>query len=105
MEELRLRVTPEEVRAKAKQIQNKQKELNDLMDQMKTLVSNLQDCFDSDSGRLYQEKYGNVTKNIQASLENLGKHVSNLENAANKYEGTEDRQKSEVRALSAENIF
>lgn len=105
MEELKLRVTPEEVRTKAKQIQNKQQLLEDLMDQMKMLVSNLEDCFDSDSGRLYQEKYGNVTKNIQSSLENLSKHVRNLEDAANKYEGTEDGQKSGVQSLSSENIF
>ena len=71
MAELILKVTPEEVRTKAKQIQDKQQQMEGLMDQMKSLVNGLNDCFDSDSGRLYQEKYTNVTKNIQASLEKL----------------------------------
>ena len=105
MAELILKVTPEEVRTKAKQIQDKQQQMEGLMDQMKSLVNGLNDCFDSDSGRLYQEKYTNVTKNIQASLENLKKHVRNLEDAANKYEEVEGTQKTQNQSLSAENIF
>lgn len=105
MADLILKVTPEEVHTKAQQIQSKRSELNTLMTDMKSIVDNITESWNSDSGRAYQEQYTNVTRNINNSLEVLATHVRNLEDAASKYADIEESQGTAAKALSTENIF
>lgn len=105
MADLILKVTPEEVHTKAAQIQNKANELRTLMGEMKTMVDNLINVWNSESGRTYQEQYSNVTRNIERSLETLEQQVRNLEEAASRYEELEQSQRAAASSLSTENIF
>lgn len=101
----KLLVTPEEVQSKSNQIKAKKGELEGIMNNMQTLVNNLPNSWDSNSGRAYQEQYANVTRNIKKSLDVIEKHASNLADAANRYTELEQEQQRAVSRLSSNDIF
>lgn len=105
MADMKLLVTPEEVRNKSNQIRTKKGELENIMNNMQNLVNNLPNSWNSNSGRAYQEQYANVTRNVRKSLEVIETHARNLADAANSYEELEQRQQATVNSLSTDNIF
>lgn len=105
MADLILKVSSEEVRTKAQQIQSQKNLMNALMEDMKGKVSTLQDYWQSQSGQNYAAKYDNVSKNINNSLETLMTHINNLTDAAQRYEEVENTQVQRSESLSTGNIF
>lgn len=105
MADLILKVDPSEVRTKASEINSQKQLMESLMQEMTNKVNELDSAWDSESGRAYVEKYTNVTREIQDSLEALEQHVTNLNNAASTYEDLESAQTQAVNALDVQDIF
>lgn len=105
MADLYIKVTTEEVRTKAQEITAQKGMMEAYMQEMSSRVSQLGEYWKAASGETYIEKYQNVTNNIQKSLDVLGKHVSNLLEAADRYDQLEDTQTKAVGALDANGIF
>lgn len=105
MAELNIKVTTEEVRAKAQEITTQKSMMEAYMQDMASKVSQLGNYWKAASGETYIEKYQNVTSNIQKSLDVLEQHVTNLQQAADRYDELENAQSQAVNALDATNIF
>lgn len=105
MAELNIKVTTEEVRAKAQEITTQKSMMEAYMQDMASKVSQLGNYWKATSGETYIEKYQNVTSNIQKSLDVLEQHVTNLQQAADRYDELENAQSQAVNALDAANIF
>ncbi|MCI8441762.1 MAG: WXG100 family type VII secretion target [Provencibacterium sp.] len=105
MADLILKVTPEEVRQKAREIMNQKNLMSGLMDQMGNEVNRLADYWQSTSGEDYRTKYQHVTRNINNSLEDLLQKVNNLNDAAQRYDEVENSQVQRTNSLSTNNIF
>ena len=86
MAELNIKVTTEEVRAKAQEITTQKSMMEAYMQDMASKVSQLGNYWKAASGETYIEKYQNVTSNIQKSLDVLEQHVTNLQQAADRYD-------------------
>ena len=84
MAELNIKVTTEEVRAKAQEITTQKSMMEAYMQDMASKVSQLGNYWKAASGETYIEKYQNVTSNIQKSLDVLEQHVTNLQQAADR---------------------
>jgi WXG100 family type VII secretion target len=105
MADLILKVDPAQVRAKAGEINTQKQLMESLMTEMKSKVNELNQAWDSESGKSYVEKYTNVTKEIQDSLNALQQHITNLNEAASKYEEMENAQTQQINALNTQDIF
>lgn len=105
MAELMIKVTPEEVRAKAQEITAQKNMMEAYMQDMASKVSQLGEYWKAASGETYIEKYQVVTSNIQKSLDVLTQHVNNLTQAADRYEEVERMQSQTIGALDSAGIF
>lgn len=105
MADLILKVDPAQVRAKAGEISSQKQIMESLMSDMKGKVNELNEAWNSESGKAYVEKYENVSKEIQDSLNALQQHITNLNDAATKYEEMESTQTQQVNALNTQDIF
>lgn len=105
MADLYIKVTIEEVRAKAQEITAQKEMMEAYMQDMASKVAQLGESWQSESGETYIEKYQSVTNNIQKSLDVLQQHVVNLTQAAERYEQLEETQIKAVGALDASGIF
>ncbi len=105
MADLILKVDPAQVRTKAGEISTQKQIMETLMSEMKTKVGGLNEAWNSESGKAYVEKYENVAKEIQDSLNALQQHINNLNDAAAKYEEMESTQTQQVNALNTQDIF
>ncbi len=100
-----LKVTPEEVRTKASEIDSQRTFMSTYLSDMQAKINQLQDAWNSPSGQEYYSKFTSLVASIEASLDLLAKHVANLNEVASKYDDAESRQKAMVEELSTENIF
>ena len=105
MADLILKVTPEEVRTKASEIDNQRSFMSTYLSDMQGKINQLQDAWNSPSGQEYYTKFTTLTKQIDAALDDLSTHVANLNDAAATYEEGENQQKSLVENLSTEGVF
>lgn len=106
MADMNLKVTPDEVRNKAKEIQSVKVRMQDMMTEMQRQVNSLQtEHWKSQSGADYAGKYQSVSKNINGALETLMTHINNLVETANKYDELERNQVQNVQSLSTQDIF
>ncbi len=105
MADLILKVTPEEVSTKAGEIDSQKALMDTYLSDMQGKINQLQDAWNSPSGQEYYTKYTTLSKQIQAALDDLAQHVTNLREAAAKYEEAENQQKSLVEGLSTEGVF
>ena len=105
MAELILKVTSEEVSEKAMEIENQKSIMEEYMEDMYSRVTRLEESWNAQSGESYIEKYQIVRNNIQAALEKLEVHVTNLKDAATRYETLETQQGQVVSQLGTDNIF
>lgn len=105
MADLILKVTPEEVRSKASDIDNQKTFMKTYLQDMQGKVNQLQDAWNSPSGQEYYTKFTTLSKQIEAALDDLTQHVTNLNEAAAKYEQAESQQKSLVEGLSTQGVF
>lgn len=105
MADLILKVTTEEVQGKAQEINAQKDTMENQMEEMLAQVSSLENSWESDSGSKYIEQYQTVTNNIKNSLEALQTHVTNLTQAAERYETLEGQQAQVVSALDTGSIF
>ena len=99
MADLILKVTTEEVRNKAQEISSQKDAMENQMEEM------LEQSWEADSGNKYIEQYQSVTTNIRNSLEALQNHVTNLTQAAERFETLENQQTQVVSALDTTSIF
>ena len=103
---MELKVTPDEVRSKAKEIETQKGRMQQLMQEMQQQVNKLSsEQWKSQSGMDYVTKYQSVQKNCMSSLETLMSHIRNLTDAANKYDELERMQAQKVGSLNTSNIF
>ena len=101
-----LRVTPEEVRSKANEIQTQKSQMDDLMNQMNQAIMQLSsEAWVSNSGTNFAERYQHVQGQCQNSLNTLMTHIDNLRKAAQIYDTTEQAQIQKTNNLGTENIF
>lgn len=105
MADLIIKVSTEEVRAKAQEITAQKNMMEAYMQEMSAKVGQLGEFWKAESGELYVEKYQNVTSNIQKSLDVLAQHVANLLQAADKYDDTNRDLTQKVNALDTNGIF
>lgn len=101
-----LKVTPDDVRTKAKEIETQKSQMQQIMQEMQQQINKLPaDQWKSQSGADYGTKYQSVQKNCNGSLETLMNHIRNLVDAANKYDEIERQQVSKVDGLNTSNLF
>ena len=100
-----LKVTPEEVRTKASEIDSQRTFMSTYLSDMQAKVNQLQDAWNSPSGQEYYTKFTTLTKSIEAALDDLSTHVANLNEAASTYDEAESQQKALVEDLSTDSIF
>ncbi len=101
-----LKVTPSDLRSKAQQVQAKIQNMNDLMGQMTKSFDTLSENWQSTSGDTYKQKADVLIQEIKESLENLSYYVTDLNDAAGRYEELESEIQSKVSALDdASSIF
>ena len=101
-----LKVTPEQVRTKAGEIEAQKQRMVDLMTAMQQEVNRLPNEFwQSQSGMQFSERYQAVQKNCQGALDTLMTHIRNLRDAAQKYEAVEQSQVQKISQLNTANIF
>ena len=105
MADLILKVTTEEVRNKAQEISSQKDAMENQMEEMLSLVQSLEQSWEADSGNKYIEQYQSVTTNIRNSLEALQNHVTNLTQAAERFETLGNQQTKVVSALDTTSIF
>ncbi|MEG2717255.1 MAG: WXG100 family type VII secretion target [Eubacterium sp.] len=105
MAELILKVSPEEVKDKAGQINQKKGQMDGCMNEMQQKVTQLGEAWKTPSGENYVEKFQAVRQEIQDSLNALQKHTENLVQAAETYSTLEQAQIQKVDGLSTDNIF
>lgn len=101
-----LKVTPADLNTKAQQIQAKIQAMTDILNQMNTSFGTVSENWQSTSGDAYRDKAEILIKEINESLENLSYYVTDLNEAANKYEELESEIHGKVSALDdASSIF
>ena len=100
-----LKVTPEEVRTKASEINTQKTVMTTYLSDMQGKINQLQSAWDSPSGQEFYTKFTNLSKVIQNALDDLTQHVQNLNDAAAEYEAGEQQQQKLVENLSTDNIF
>jgi WXG100 family type VII secretion target len=99
---MRLKVTPQDVRDKAMQIETLRGNLFDTMTSMRSKVESLSgqnSAWDSESGRAFTERHLEVHSNCTRALERIQTHVENLRMAADTYSTLEEGRQAEVRGL------
>ncbi|MCM1577912.1 MAG: WXG100 family type VII secretion target [Ruminococcus sp.] len=94
-----LKVKPADLDTKAQQIQTKIGVMTDLMGQMTTAFNTVSDNWQSTSGDEYKSKADTLISEIKESLENLAYYVSDLKEAASKFEQLESEIQGKVGAL------
>lgn len=94
-----LKVNPDDLTAKASQIQNQIESMNGYMGQMSNTFNTVSENWQSTSGDLYKEKALTLIQEIKESLENLLEYVADLNDAAAKYEDLENEVNSTVGGL------
>ena len=100
-----LKVTAEEVRSKASEINAQKDAMSTYLQDMQGKVNTLQEAWNSPSGQKYVEKFNLLAKEIQDALEEIQKNTQNLNDAATQYETIENTQSQAVDSLSTDNIF
>lgn len=101
-----LKVTPDQVRAKAGEIKNYKVTMENIVANMKSEVQRLPaEYWASRSGTNYAERFQTVETNVLRALSVLLQHVNNLRDAADKYDALERAQDQKVSNLSTKNIF
>ena len=101
-----LKVTPADLTSKAQQVQAKIQAMTDLMSQMTTAFNTVSENWQSTAGDAYKEKADVLIQEIKESLENLSFYVTDLNDAASKYEELESELQGKVSALDdASSIF
>jgi len=101
-----LKVTPDQVRAKAGQIKGYRSAMEGLMGDMKSEIHRLPtEYWDSRSGQNFVQRFQNVEGNILRALQALYQHINNLQEAADRYDALERAQEAKVDNLSTKNIF
>ena len=101
-----LKVTPADLTSKAQQVQGKIQAMTELMNQMNTAFNTVSENWQSTSGDTYKEKADVLIQEIKESLENLSFYVTDLNDAASKYEELESEIQGKVGALDdASSIF
>ena len=101
-----LKVTPEQVRTKAQEIEAQKNMMADLMTAMQQEVNRLPaEFWQSQSGVQFSERYQTVQRNCQGALDTLITHIRNLREAAQKYDAVEQAQVQKVGQLNTTNIF
>ena len=101
-----LKVTPDQVRNKAQQIEAQKQAMDQLMQAMGQEVSRLPaEFWASRSGTNFAERFRSVHQNCQGALNRLITHIRNLRDAADKYDTVERTQEQNVSQLSTQNIF
>ena len=101
-----LKVTPDQVRSKAREIESHKQTMERLMQAMAQEVTRLPaDFWASRSGTNFAERFRSVQQNAQGALNRLITHIRNLNDAANRYDEIERTQEQKVSNLSTQNIF
>lgn len=105
MADLVLKVSTEEVRQKAAQIETQKAAMEGIMNDLQSKITLLGTYFKSDAGSNYAAQYTTVSKNIQQSLNALMKHTSNLKEMADKLDNDNNDVTKKASNLSTEQIF
>jgi len=101
-----LKVTPDQVRSKAGEIEKQRAVLENMMQQMKQQVNKLPaEFWKSRSGTEYGARYDSVQKNCSRALEVLMNHMRNLREAAQTYDRVEQTQLQAVGRLSTQDVM
>lgn len=101
-----LKVTPNEVRSKAQQIETQKQAMDQLMQAMTQEIQRLPSEFwASQSGMNFAERFRSVQQNCQGALNRLITHIDNLRKAADTYDRVEGDQGKAIGALGTQNIF
>lgn len=94
-----LKVTPADLTSKSQQIQSKIQAMSDLMGQMKISFDTVSENWQSTAGDSYRDKAEMLIQEIKESLDNLSFYVTDLNDAASKYEDLESEIQGKVSAL------
>lgn len=101
-----LRVSPEQVRNSANQIESQKRMMDQLMQSMSQAVTALpQEAWASVSGTNFAQQYQAVQRECQGALNNLITNIANLRKAADEYDRIEQSQKQKIGNLNTGNIF
>lgn len=94
-----LKVTPDELKAKSTEIRAKISEMEGYLNNITSSFNTVSENWQSTSGDAYREKAEVLIKEISESLTNLTYYVTDLNDAANKYEALESEIQGKVGAL------
>ena len=99
------KVSTDEVRAKAQQIEAERANMEGIMTDLQSKITMLEEYWRSESGVNYTEKYQTLASNIKRSLDVMSKHITNLTTVAAHYDDTDTTQTQKTNRLSTGNIF
>lgn len=94
-----LKVTPEELRTKANQIQTMIQQMDECLSNMRNSFTTVSDNWGSTAGDAFKERADVLIAESAESLENLRFYVDDLNQAAAKYDEVEADLQSKVGAL------
>jgi WXG100 family type VII secretion target len=94
-----LKVTPDELKTKSTEVRSKISEMDGYLSQITNSMNTVSENWQSTSGDAYKEKAIVLVKEINESLTNLSYYVTDLNDAANKYEELETEIQGKVSAL------
>ena len=105
MAEYIIKADTEAIRATSDKIEAQRSLMENYMNEMQNKINELQNYFKSNAGTEYVAKYSNVSNDIKACLDNLGKEITGLRNAAGIIEASDQKADTGVDSLSASGVF
>lgn len=105
MADYRVLMNSEAVRNKASQIDAKRMEMQGILSDIDSKMTELQGYFKSDAGRKYYEQYGTLKKDIQGGLNRIQAHGDKLRKAADEFDILSKDTTNKVNALDNKGIF
>ena len=101
-----LKVTPEEVNEKARQITALKEQMDQLLSDLSGRIRQMvQNDWIGNAGDAYENQFVVLEGQVVKSLDVIQQHANNLSEAANKYQEMENNHVTTVSSLDATDIF
>lgn len=100
-----LKVTPEELKNKAKEITDQIGRVKSNWDRMESVIKNTKNYWEGEASDLHQNYYKEAEPDVQTILKRLREHPTDLLNMANLYDEAEQKANEIANALPTDIIF
>lgn len=91
-----IKVTPDSLRGKAKEVRERRSEFDQTMSKLKTLVGSLSDEWQGEAQTAFEQDFENMKRNIDSFSECLEQYAKSMDTAANELEAADQNLKSKM---------